>query len=383
MTQTENSGAAQLGASGNSAALQGASGSSAAVNGASALQEASALQGASAPQEASAPQVTSAPQEASAPQVAPGNINLQGKSLLRLLDLTPAEFFAILNTALDQKKQIKNGILQRSLENEAVAIILEKPSLRTRASFEVGIVQLGGHPVVMADGNSAFSRGESIQDTVCVLERYVKCIVMRTFEQTRLHQVSKCASVPVINALTDSFHPCQGLADALTILEHKGSLAGLTFAYVGDGSNNMANTYCELAAITGMHLRVATPITHVPNQDVLDACRAIATQTGSTFKFSEVAKDAVTGADVVVTDTWTSMGASAQDELSGIFEPYQVNERLMRHAAHDAIFMHCLPAHRGCEVTNEVIDSPASVVYDEAENRLHAQRALLSLVAGG
>ncbi len=314
---------------------------------------------------------------------AQGSVNLKGRSLLRLLDLVPSEFFEILNTAIDQKKQIQNGILHRPLENAAIAIILEKPSLRTRTSFEVGVVQLGGHPIVMADGNSAFSRGESVRDTVCVLERYVKCIVMRTFEQSRLQEVAKCAKIPVINALTDAFHPCQGLADALTMFEHKGHLQGLTLAFVGDGSNNMANTYCELAAMTGMHLRVATPATHTPNTDVLDACRVIAKQTGSTFKFSEAAEDAVAGADVVITDTWTSMGANDQDELSGIFEPYQVNERLMRHAAHDAIFMHCLPAHRGCEVTNEVIDSPASVVYDEAENRLHVQRALMSMVVGG
>ena len=309
-------------------------------------------------------------------------VNLKGRNLLRLLDLTPAEFNAILQVAHDQKKQVCGGILSRPLEGGAVAIILEKPSLRTRASFEVAVVQLGGHPIVMADGNSAFSRGESVQDTVRVLERYVKCIVMRTFEQQRLFEVAKHVNVPVVNALTDAFHPCQGLADALTMIERKGALKGLKLAFLGDGSNNMANTYCELAAITGMHLRVATPKSHKPARDVLDACRTIAMQTGSTFTFADTAEDAVSGADVVITDTWTSMGDSAEDEAAGIFEPYQVNERLMRHAAPDAIFMHCLPAHRGREVTDEVMDSPASVVYDEAENRLHVQRALLSMVVG-
>ena len=305
---------------------------------------------------------------------------LAGRDLLRLLDLSPTEFLSILNTAQLQKKQVAAGTLDHSLAGRAVAIILEKPSLRTRSSFEIGVAQLGAHPLVMADGNSAFSRGESIKDTVMVLERYVDCIVLRTFEQEKLDEVAKWASVPVINALSDVYHPCQGLADALTILEKKGTLAGVKVAYLGDGSNNMANTYCEMAALGGMHLKIAAPATHLPNDDILVGCEAVAAQTGGKIEIVETAQEAASDADVVVTDTWTSMGASDADESAGLFEPFQVNEHLMLSAKADAIFMHCLPAHRGHEVTNEVMDGPNSVIYDEAENRLHAQRTLMGLL---
>lgn len=306
--------------------------------------------------------------------------DLAGRDLMRLLDITPAEFQLILDTALEQKSQRKGGAVTASFAGKSVAIIMEKPSLRTRSSFEIGVAQLGAHPLVLADDHSAFSRGESVKDTTMVLERYVDCIVLRTFEQAKVEEVAKWSSVPVINALSDDFHPCQGLADALTILEHKGTLAGVKVAYVGDGSNNMANTYCELAAVAGMNLVIGAPASHHPSEAILDECLALCEKTGGSIKVVEDAIEAVSSADVVITDSWTSMGADSSDEAAGLFEPYQVNAGLMGYAAADAIFMHCLPAHRGHEVTDEVMDGPQSAIYDEAENRLHAQKALISLV---
>lgn len=306
--------------------------------------------------------------------------DLAGRDLMRLLDLSPCEFQLILDTALEQKAQMKDGYVVAPFAGKSVAIIMEKPSLRTRSSFEIGVAQLGAHPLVLADDHSAFSRGESVKDTTMVLERYVDCIVLRTFEQSKVAEVAKWASIPVINALSDDFHPCQGLADALTILEHKGALKGVKVAYLGDGSNNMANTYCELAAIAGMNLTIGAPSGHHPNPTYLEECLALCEKTGGSITVVEDAIGAVDGADVVITDSWTSMGADNADEASGLFEAFQVNEELMGHAAKDAMFMHCLPAHRGHEVTDEVMDGPWSAIYDEAENRLHVQKALISLV---
>ncbi len=307
---------------------------------------------------------------------------LAGRDLLRLLDLTPAEFQLVVDTAAKQKADWAQGIHEAPCAGQSVAIILEKPSLRTRNSFEVGTYRLGAHPVVMDDDHSAFSRGETVQDTTLVLERFVDAIVIRTFEQTKVEEIAEWASIPVVNALTDDFHPCQGLADALTIREHKGKLEGLTLAYVGDG-NNMANTYMELGALAGMHVKLGCPETHMPDPDVLAECLEAAPATGATIEVFNTAQEAVAGADVVLTDTWTSMGDEAEhDQRLKEFEGFQVDSALMALAADDAIFMHCLPAHRGEEVTDEVIDGAQSVIYDEAENRLHAQKALLSLVMG-
>ncbi|MCD8199662.1 MAG: ornithine carbamoyltransferase [Coriobacteriaceae bacterium] len=307
---------------------------------------------------------------------------LFGRDLLRLLDLTPAEFTLVLDTAAAQKAAWAAGKRDQPCTGDTVAVILEKPSLRTRSSFEAGISRLGAHPLVMSDQNSAFSRGESVQDTTLVLERFVDAIVLRTFAQSKIEEVAEWASVPVINALTDEFHPCQGLADALTIREHKGDLAGLKLAYVGDG-NNMAHTYLELGALAGMEVRIATPPDFAPLEWVVDDCREAAADTGAAIDVGCDPVAAVDGADVVVTDTWTSMGEEEEhDTRLKAFEGFQVNAALMAHAADDAIFMHCLPAHRGEEVTDEVVDADCSVIYDEAENRLHTQKALLSLVLG-
>lgn len=307
---------------------------------------------------------------------------LAGRDLLRLLDLTPEEFELVLDTAAQQKADWAAGVHETPCKDESVAIILEKPSLRTRSSFEIGTYRLGAHPLVMSDNHSAFSRGETVHDTTLVLERFVDAIVIRTFEQAKVEEIAKWAKIPVVNALTDDFHPCQGLADALTIREHKGALEGLVLAYVGDG-NNMSNTYVELGALAGMHVRIGCPSTHPTDAAVVEEARAVAQQTGATIEVFDNPQDAVAGADVVLTDTWTSMGDEAEhDKRLEEFEGFQVNAALMALAKDDALFMHCLPAHRGEEVTDEVMDGPQSVIFDEAENRLHAQKALLSLVMG-
>lgn len=307
---------------------------------------------------------------------------LAGRDLLRLLDLSPEEFELVLDTAAQQKADWAAGIHETPCKDESVAIILEKPSLRTRSSFEIGTYRLGAHPLVMSDNHSAFSRGETVHDTTLVLERFVDAIVIRTFEQAKVEEIARWAKIPVVNALTDDFHPCQGLADALTIREHKGQLKGLVLAYVGDG-NNMSNTYVELGALAGMHVKIGCPSTHPTDAAVVEEARAVAQQTGASIEVFDNPQGAVEGADVVLTDTWTSMGDEAEhDKRLKEFEGFQVNAALMALAKDDALFMHCLPAHRGEEVTDEVMDGPQSVIFDEAENRLHAQKALLSLVMG-
>jgi ornithine carbamoyltransferase len=233
----------------------------------------------------------------------------------------------------------------------------------------------------MSDSNSAFSRGESIKDTVMVLERFVDAIVLRTFEQSKLQAVAKYASVPVINALSDDFHPCQGLADFLTMYEHKGDFTHLKVAYVGDGSNNMAHTYLEGAALIGCKLSIAAPKDYHPNALIYEQCKEVAEKTGAILDVVTDPKAAVLDANVVITDTWASMGSESEHDVRAkIFQPYQVTASLMSEAAAGAIYLHCLPAHRGEEVTDEVMDATYSKIYDEAENRLHAQKALLSLL---
>jgi ornithine carbamoyltransferase len=307
---------------------------------------------------------------------------LSGIDILTLGEFTPDGLSMFFDRAQAQKRAQKAAGNFKPLAGKAIAIIMLKPSLRTRLSFELAAERLGATPVMLIGEGSAFSRGESVKDTVKVLERYVDCIVLRTHAQSHIEEVAKHASVPVINALTDDYHPCQVLADLLTILEKKGTCQGVKAAYVGDG-NNMANTLLIGAALAGMHLTVACPPGHEPLKGALTRSSEIARETGSQLSVVRSAQEAVSGADVVITDTWASMGQEAEHaERVAILRPYRVDAALMALAAPDAIFMHCLPAHRGEEVTDEVIDSPASVVYDEAENRLHAQKALLTLVMG-
>jgi ornithine carbamoyltransferase len=299
----------------------------------------------------------------------------KGRDLLTLAELTPEELAHVLDVAEQPADK------RPRYDGASAALIFMKPSLRTRVSFEVGCVQLGVHPIVMGPFD-AFSRHETVHDTIKVLERYVDIIVLRTFAHSHVEEVAEYASVPVINALTDDFHPCQGLADLLTIRQHKGALQGLKLAYVGDG-NNMAHTYLLAGALAGLDVSVASPDGYEPHAHALAQAADLASRygTGSTFEVVRDPVAAVAGADVVVTDTWASMGQEEEHARRlRDFAGYSVDEELMKHADGSAIFLHCLPAHRGEEVTDEVIDSAASVVFDEAENRLHAQRAWMSLV---
>ncbi|MBN1193484.1 MAG: ornithine carbamoyltransferase [Coriobacteriia bacterium] len=299
----------------------------------------------------------------------------KGRDLLTLAELTPDEVAHVLDVAEEPADK------RPEFEGASAALIFMKPSLRTRVSFEAGCVQLGIHPIVMGP-HDAFSRHETVHDTVKVLERYVELIVLRTFAHSHVEEVAEHASVPVINALTDEYHPCQGLADLLTIRQHKGALQGLKLAYVGDG-NNMAHTYLIAGALAGIDVSIASPAGYEPQASVVEQARAIAARygTGSTLQLLGDPAAAVSGADVVVTDTWASMGQEEEHARRlQDFAGYSVDEELMSRADPSAIFMHCLPAHRGEEVADEVIDSAASVVFDEAENRLHAQRAWISLV---
>jgi ornithine carbamoyltransferase len=307
---------------------------------------------------------------------------LRGRDLLSLADLTPVELMQVLSAAKAQKTAWARGARNAPLAGKTVALIFQKPSMRTRVSFEVACVRLGAHPVVMSGNDSAFSRSESVYDTTKVLERYCDAIVIRTFQQAMVEYIAQVASVPVINALTDDHHPCQGLADLLTIDEHLNRLTGVRLAYVGDG-NNMANTYLLGGALAGMLVSVATPVGFEPSAAVVEQARVIAEQTGGRISVTTDPATAVDGAEVVITDTWASMGQEAEhDARLAAFQPYRVDPALMARAANGALFMHCLPAHRGEEVVDAVIDAPFSVVFDEAENRLHAQKALLSLVLG-
>lgn len=306
----------------------------------------------------------------------------RGRDVLSIEDLSSEEIVHVLDMAEAQKRMWAAGQRKPTVPGTSVAIILQKPSLRTRVSFEVACARLAVHPIVMTGPDGAFSRGETVHDTAKVLERMVDAIVIRTYEHHIVEELARHSSVPVINALTDDHHPCQGLADLLTIRDRLGRLAGVRMTYVGDG-NNMANTYLLAGALTGMHVSVATPRGFEPPAEVVAQARELASATGGSVEIGCDARTAVSGADVVVTDTWASMGQEEEHAARvAVFEPFRVDRSLFSTAAPDAIFMHCLPAHRGEEVTDDVIDDPSSVVFDEAENRLHVQKALLSLVLG-
>jgi ornithine carbamoyltransferase len=299
------------------------------------------------------------------------------RHLLRDDDLTQAEQLVVLDLAAEMKR---DRYAHHPLAGpRAVAVIFDKSSTRTRVSFEAGITQLGGHPVIIDVGSSQMGRGETIGDTARVLSRLVDAVVWRTEGQARIEEMAAAATVPVINALTDEFHPCQVLADLQTIRERHGRLAGLTLVYLGDGANNMAHSLLLGGVTAGMHVRVAAPDGFVPDPEVVRDAKARASETGGSVALGSDPVVAVTGADVVVTDTWVSMGQEADGlDRRAPFVPYQVNAVLLAHANPGAIVLHCLPAHRGDEITDEVIDGPASAVWDEAENRLHAQKALLT-----
>ena len=292
-------------------------------------------------------------------------------------DVTPAEQAEILRRAIAIKQA---PYAERPFAGpKTVALIFDKTSTRTRVSFAVGIADLGGLPLIMDSGSSQLGAKESVSDTSRVLERMVSAIVWRTFSQAGLEEMAAGTTVPVVNALSDEFHPCQLLADLLTIREHKGDLAGLTVAFVGDGSSNMSHSYLLACAVAGMHVRIAAPAGYQPDPAIVRDADEIAVETGGSVALTEDAALAVEGADVVVTDTWVSMGQEDQKaQRVKDFGAYQVDAALMAKADAAAIFLHCLPAYRGYEVSADVIDGTQSVIWDEAENRLHAQKALLT-----
>lgn len=298
------------------------------------------------------------------------------RHFLRDDDLTPAEQAEVLALAAELKS---DPLSRRPLAGpRGVAVIFDKNSTRTRFSFEMGIAQLGGHAVVVDGRDTQLGRAETLQDTGRVLSRYVDAIVWRTFGQHRLTEMASAATVPVINALSDDFHPCQVLADLQTIAERKGALPGVRMTYLGDGANNMAHSLMLGGATAGLHVTIAAPAGFAPDPRFVAAAEARAHETGATVTVVSDPRAATDGADVLVTDTWTSMGQEddGRDRV-GPFRDFQLNAALVANADPDAIVLHCLPAHRGEEITDEVIDGAHSAVWDEAENRLHAQKALL------
>jgi ornithine carbamoyltransferase len=298
------------------------------------------------------------------------------RHFLRDDDLSPAEQREVLALAAEVKR---DRSAHRPFDGpKAVAVLFDKSSTRTRVSFSVGIAELGGYPLVLDAGSTQLGRGEPIADTARVLDRQCAAIVWRTFGQDRIEAMAAASAVPVVNALTDQFHPCQVLADLQTVAERFGTTAGRTLAYFGDGANNMAHSYLLGGTTAGLHVRIAGPPGYQPDRDVVAAAEKIAAQTGGSVLITDDARAAAAGADVLATDTWVSMGQ--EDEKAArlaMFGDYAMTSELLGRAAPEAIVLHCLPAYRGLEIAAEVIDGPQSAVWDEAENRLHAQKALL------
>ena len=298
-------------------------------------------------------------------------------------DLTPAEQAEVLALAAELKAGRHTAAAPTPLRSpngtaRTVALLFDKPSTRTRISFSVGVTELGGQPLVIDAATSQLGRGESVEDTTRVLDRQVAAIVWRTSGQELIEAMAAVSRVPVVNSLTDAYHPCQILADLQTVAEHKGTLAGRTFSYLGDGANNMAHSYLLGGALAGMHVRIGSPESFQPDPAVLARAADIATDTGGSVQWTPDPAAAADGADVLVTDTWVSMGQEGEyDARVAPFLPYALDERALARAAADAVVLHCLPAYRGKEIAAEVIDGPRSLVWDEAENRLHAQKALL------
>ncbi len=305
------------------------------------------------------------------------------KHLLCLSDWSSQEILETLDLADRLKYESRNGIPHNHLlQGKTLGLIFSKSSTRTRVSFEVGMVQLGGYPLFLSAADIQLGRGETVSDTAKVLSRYLDGIMIRTFAQSDVEGLATHGSIPIINGLTDLQHPCQVLADLQTIREHKGKLAGLKLAYVGDG-NNMANSLLIGCAKVGMHISVATPTGFEPDAASVATAKAAAAEAGTTVVLTTSAAEAVKDADIVYTDTWVSMGQETEKAARiKQFEGFQVNEALMAQAAPEALFLHCLPAYRGLEVSEGVIDGPQSVVFDEAENRLHAQKAVLVKLMG-
>lgn len=304
--------------------------------------------------------------------------NLKGRDFLTLKDFNTDEILQLVDLGIELKALQKADIPYTPLAGKTLAMIFQKASTRTRVSFEVGMYQLGGHALFLNTNDMQIGRGEPIKDTARVLARYVDGIMIRTYKHSDVEELAQYADVPVINGLTDDFHPTQVLADLITIKEHKGHLEGIKFAYVGDG-NNMTHSLMIGCAKVGMEVRVATPEGYEPQAEVVALVKQIAEEKGVKLILTHDPKEAAAGADVVCTDTWASMGQEAEKEIrKKLFADYQVNAGLVKLADAEALVMHCLPAYRGMEITEDVIEGPQSVVFDEAENRLHAHKAILA-----
>lgn len=305
------------------------------------------------------------------------------KNLLTIRDLTAGEIDAVLKRSAELKEMQKEGIAHRTLEGKSLGMIFEKSSTRTRVSFEVGMYQLGGQALFLSPNDLQMGRGEPIADTARTLSRYLDGIMVRTFAQSTVEELAKYASIPVINGLTDLHHPCQALADLFTIREKSGRLAGLRFAYVGDG-NNMANSLIEACVLTGMHISLACPPGYEPDAGIVAEAKKTSANNGTEFRIVNDPAKAAENADIVYTDVWASMGQEEEhaDRIRA-FSGFSVDGKLMKHASNNALVMHCLPAHRGEEISADVIDGPQSVVFDQAENRLHTQKAIMEMLMGG
>jgi ornithine carbamoyltransferase len=307
-------------------------------------------------------------------------LQLKGRDFLDLEDFTTEELQYLLDYAIELKRKQKAGEVYQPLKGKTLGMIFEKSSTRTRVSFEVGMYQLGGHPLFLSRNDLQIGRGEPIADTAQVLSRYVDGIMIRTFAHTTLTDLAKYASVPVINALTDWSHPCQAMADYQTVLEQKGKLAGLKVAFIGDG-NNMAHSLMMGAAKFGMHFAIAAPEGYLPDAEMTARSMTVAASTGGSVLVTGDTREAIADADIVYTDVWASMGFEEEQKIrEKAFAEYQVNEELVQYAKPDYMFLHCLPAHRGEEVSAGVIDGPNSQIFDEAENRLHAQKAIMAAI---
>ena len=307
-------------------------------------------------------------------------MSLKGRDFLTLKDFTRQEIEEMVNLGIDLKAKQKAGIPTPILAGKTLGMIFQKSSTRTRVSFEVGMYQLGGSALFLSTNDLQIGRGEPIKDTARVLSRYLDGIMIRTYNHADVEELAEYADIPVINGLTDDYHPTQIIADLITIQEHKGKLEGIKFAYVGDG-NNMTHSLMIGCAKVGMDVTVACPDGYMPNPEIVALAQGYAAESGGSVTVMHDPKEAVKGVDVVYTDTWASMGQEAEKEIrKKAFAGYQVDDAMMALAKPDAIFMHCLPAYRGMEVTDEVIESPQSVVFDEAENRLHAHKAIMASV---
>ncbi len=308
---------------------------------------------------------------------------MRGRHFLSIGDLSADELRHVLGTALRLKSEWKEDRRERYLAGKTLGMLFQKPSLRTRVSFEVGMLQLGGHALYLSPSEVQMGQRESIPDVARVLSRFVDGIMARVFDHRELEQLAAHSSVPVINGLSDLSHPCQALADLLTIYEKRGRWEGLTLAFIGDGDNNVAHSLLLGAAKLGMHFAVASPPGYTPSERYLQQAGEFARVSGARIAVYEEAHRAVADADIVYTDVWTSMGQEAEQERRlNVFRPYQVNQELIQAAKPDVLVMHDLPAHRGEEITDEVMDGPHAIVFDQAENRLHAQKAVLFLMLG-